>query len=342
MNSFFYKEWMRAKSGKSAFKPVFVGWQEIALYTLPLDESFDFDKCDDYEKVLWDKGCCLEQINWYHEKRKEYSEHNLLKAEFPSDDIEAFVSSVNYVFSQQEQEQIVENIQQPIKISEEVYYWIDPSEAWINNRGCKYEYLAMLTIGSETDCDKPSIISVWKLNFGKDNKPQYPELACQWSGNLPLNILAGKCIKIVKSYQNALLAIENNDISASHIDRQQGEFVLNEAFRDYNNLYYFGKKKYLLEITRDNFSLMFYELIINARNSLYFDHSEKASRAVAKLTIHANNRFYSDDPAVFQYVVNRAEMLYIVRDITLKASKPYSHEDIEKMTSVEVPIKYIR
>ena len=80
MNSFFYKEWMRAKSGKSAFKPVFVGWQEIALYTLPLDENFDFDKCDDYEKALWDKGCCLEQINWYHEKRKEYSEHNLLKA----------------------------------------------------------------------------------------------------------------------------------------------------------------------------------------------------------------------------------------------------------------------
>ena len=55
MNSFFYKEWMRAKSGKSAFKPVFVGWQEIALYTLPLDADFDFDKCDDYEKALVEK-----------------------------------------------------------------------------------------------------------------------------------------------------------------------------------------------------------------------------------------------------------------------------------------------
>ena len=44
---------MRAKSGKSAFKPVFVGWQEIALYTLPLDADFDFDKCDDYEKALY-------------------------------------------------------------------------------------------------------------------------------------------------------------------------------------------------------------------------------------------------------------------------------------------------
>ena len=50
---------------------------------------------DFFEVCAWCEGCTLEQIYWYHDKRKEYSEHNLFKAEFPGDDKEAFVSSMD-------------------------------------------------------------------------------------------------------------------------------------------------------------------------------------------------------------------------------------------------------
>lgn len=114
-NSFFYNEWAR----EGAFKKVFVAWNEIDIYRKPLDEGFDLDKCDEYERALWERGCTLEQVYWYHEKRKEFSEHNLMKAEFPSDDKEAFENSMEYVFSQHEQEQITDNVETPMMVDDD-------------------------------------------------------------------------------------------------------------------------------------------------------------------------------------------------------------------------------
>lgn len=332
VNSFFFDEWMRAKAGRSSFKPVFVPWNEIEIYQRPLDEDFDLDQCDDYERALWDKGCTLEQIYWYHEKRKEFSEHNLLKAEFPSDDKEAFEYSMKMVFTQHEQEQIVENVQPPLPVQREGFdVWQEPDRQDGRQRemepgnwdtpfpkiGRQRRYLAVLTIGSETDERWPSVFSIWRINAGKGEVPQ---LVAQWSGNMALNSLALMATGKAAIYDNALLVIENNDLRADETSMQQGMFVAKEIFMKYKNLYFDHKRGFVFNIDRKNYSLMFYELVLCARNGQYIDCDERAARATARMIILPNGRYYTERSEDQQFLVNRAEALYVIRDMDLKSN----------------------
>ena len=336
MNSFFYNEWQRATQGKSAFTPVFVAWNEIDIYRKPLDEGFDLDGCDDYERALWDKGCTLEQIYWYHCKRKEFSEHNLLKAEFPSDDVEAFENSMKYVFSTAEQEQIVENVSAPAVIGDnDVVVWQRPPAGavgkgakWVSGSdGREYPaapmshnapFLVVLTVGSDKDADFPSIISVWDLKRDNRNKPTQPELAAQWVGVMALNLLAIHAMALAEQYGHALLVIENNDINMVDSQRQQGTFIVNEILGKYSNLYFGHKEKFMLEVSKKVFPLMFYKLILNAKNNGYIDHDQTAATAVARMIMMPNGRYYADKAELQQYIINRAEALYVIRDISMK------------------------
>lgn len=337
VNSFFYNEWQRAMEGKSAFKPVFVAWHEIAIYQKALDEGFDIDHLDEYERALWDKGCTLEQIYWYHEKRKEFSEHNLMKAEFPSDAKEAFENSMKYVFSAIEQAQIMENVEKPEEVTASgIKIWQRAPEAckhrrvrWVNSGGFRYPqypmnhhaaYLVVLTVGSEKDTDFPSIISVWDLKRDHTNKPTCPTLAAQWVGVMPMNLLAVHATALAQQYGNAILVIENNDLGMVESQQQQGTFIVNEVRGKYRNMHYGPKQNYMLEVTKKVLPLMFFELILNAKNNGYTDHDETAARAVARMILLPNGSYSADRGELQQYLFNRAEALYVARDIAMKTS----------------------
>ena len=337
-NSFFYNEWQRAIEGKSSFKPVFVSWHEIEIYQKPLDGNFDFDSCDEYEQQLWENGCTLEQIYWYHEKRKDFSEHNLMKAEFPSNDIEAFENSMDYVFSSMEQERIVENVKSPARYTDEnLKVWLAPEKEEQPSRRDYFDdgymgyympavrknmfnsrYLAVLTIGHESNENMPSVMSIWDV---ANKQYRLPALAAQWVGNQPLNILAVLAIKWAASYDNAMLVIENNDIEATQNSRQQGVFVIQELFRKYKNLYYKDQERQFLEVSKKIFSLMFYELILSARNSQYIDFDLDAATSTSKMIVLPNGRYYADKPERQNLIINRAETLFVLRDTNLKTPK---------------------
>ena len=71
-------------AGQSDKQPVFVPWTEIAIYRQPVSDVAKLvGELDNYEKRLWEDGCTLEMINWYHHKRLEYPTQNLMAAEFP-------------------------------------------------------------------------------------------------------------------------------------------------------------------------------------------------------------------------------------------------------------------
>ena len=338
MNSFFFNEWQRAREGKSAFSPVFVAWNEIDLYRRELDENFTLDDCDGYEQELWHKGCTLEQIYWYHEKRKEFSEHNLMKAEFPSDDKEAFENSMEYVFSQHEQEQIVENVGEPLRVDENgLMIWQEPKpenvvmgkgRIWsqLPARPHRSRYLAVLTIGSDSDERYPSVLSIWETRQGN----QLPTLAAQWVGVKPLNILAIMAVNVATRYNTAKLAIENNDLWASENSRQQGVFVKNEIFEKYRNLYFDKRRGAIMEIDKKIYSLMFYELILSARNALYLELDSTAARTIAKMILLPNGRYYAEKSEHQNYLVNRAEALFIMREIELSTSSDTAKYDAKE------------
>lgn len=93
-DNYFYREWERAVRGESDKTAVFVPWYEIEIYTLQLSEEERRNypaTFDDYElALLHKKGLDVAQVAWYHCKRKEYSSHEQMMAEYPSTPAEAF------------------------------------------------------------------------------------------------------------------------------------------------------------------------------------------------------------------------------------------------------------
>lgn len=133
--NFFQKEYDDAKSGKSQFEAMFVSWFDIEQYSLPLDDVEIFAQmlyanCENdnvpsvreesgkYLWWLWEQGATLEAINWYIQERAKYTDHGLMAAEFPSDDVEAFVHSGARVFDKYKVEKLRPSCRPPRYIGE--------------------------------------------------------------------------------------------------------------------------------------------------------------------------------------------------------------------------------
>lgn len=133
--NFFQKEYDDAKNGKSQFEAMFVSWFDIEQYSLPLDDVEAFaqmlyanrendgipssrEENGKYLWWLWEKGATLEAINWYIQERAKYTEHGLMAAEFPSDDVEAFVHSGARVFDKYKVEKLKASCKPPRYVGE--------------------------------------------------------------------------------------------------------------------------------------------------------------------------------------------------------------------------------
>lgn len=53
--------------------------------------------------------------------------------------------------------------------------------------------------------------------------------------------------------------------------------------------------------------------------------------AIAHMTLLPNGRYYAEHSEHQQYLVNRAEALFIVREIALKSTAPYTLRDIQRL-----------
>lgn len=94
-DNYFHTEWERAVRGESDKEAVFVPWYEIEIYRKPLDEAGLrrlMTEMDDYERQLLKReGVTAEAVAWYHDKRREYTRHEQMMAEYPSTPDEAFL-----------------------------------------------------------------------------------------------------------------------------------------------------------------------------------------------------------------------------------------------------------
>ena len=253
--NYFHKECMRAKQGESDKKFVFVPWYEIEIYSQPISNYHEFiESLSKYEWDLWDKGATLEAIAWYRAKRKEYSEHADMMAEYPSDEIEAFNHSGEKVFSQMAVERLRKECCSPkfrgdiygksdkgkealcdIKFAKEsggkLFIWEKPdSENNFLNR-----YITVVDIGGRCDKADYSVIAVfdryWLMYGG------VPEVVAQWRGHIDHDLLAWKAAQIALYYNKALLVIESNTLETEHSDDDSTEYILETISRYYPNLY---------------------------------------------------------------------------------------------------------
>lgn len=278
--NFFHKEYEAAKNGESQFKALFVAWYEIEQYVLPFKddaerENFARQLYEGREAAhalsdrrqpgaylwwLWGKGATLEAIRWYVSERAKYSDHGLMAAEYPSDDVEAFVHSGARVFDRYKVEELRRECRAPMmrgevdgdtaygeKSLENVRFNEDANGAlavWADREVFRDEYVAdrylvVVDIGGRSQAADWTVIAVFdRIGMAGGGKP---EIVAQWRGHVDFDLLAWNAARIARYYDNALLVIESNTLETHDPLRsgesEQSSFLLNRLRDAYPNLY---------------------------------------------------------------------------------------------------------
>lgn len=279
--NFFQREYDDAKNGKSQFEAMFVSWFDIEQYSIKFNsreerlafalrlwqnrENENVSSCREesgrYLWWLWERGATLEAINWYIHERAKYTDHGLMAAEFPSDDIEAFVHSGARVFDKYKVEKLRPSCKPP-KYVGEVYADADEGKDALRNlrfvqdgQGLLHiwempeeddeneivtnRYLTVVDIGGRSNKADFSVIVVFDRLFMADGGK--PVVVAQWYGHCDIDLLAWKAARIAAFYNNSLLVIESNTLETHDKERQvdgdQSQFILNQVKDIYPNLY---------------------------------------------------------------------------------------------------------
>lgn len=266
--NFFHREYEAAKRGVSQFEPLFIPWFDIDMYSLPFGsedelqrfaerimqkrtcEVADSSRCQpgSYLWWLWKKGATLEAIHWYEKERSKYSEHGLMAAEYPSDDVEAFVHSGARVFDKYKVEALRSGCRDPKhtgEIGQKSFsplesgswrIWEMPDPEFIN---IESRYVAVVDVGGR------SVKADWSVIVIFDRFPLasggLPEVVAQWRGHEDFDLLTERAAEAAAFYNDALLVIESNTLETHDRDRDidgdQSSFILNRLRDSYPNLY---------------------------------------------------------------------------------------------------------
>lgn len=280
VGNYFHREYVAAKQGISQFMAFFIAWYEIEMYELPFasdDERADFavnlgenrenrntmsnrEEPGVYLWWLWEKGATLEQIHWYVEERKKYTDHGQMASEYPSDDIEAFVNSGQRVFDRYQVEKFRKACRFP-KFIGDVYADADEGQRALENVRFREDKQGLLWIWEKPDIDPEEIITDRYITAvdigGRSDKSDWsvivvfdrlymmdgdkPVVVAQWYGHIDIDILAWKAAQIAEYYDDSLLVIESNTLETHDkerdVDGDQSQFILNQIKNVYPNLY---------------------------------------------------------------------------------------------------------
>lgn len=253
VGNYFHEEWLRAEAGQSDKQAVFVPWYACGLYSLPVTDYGAFwATTDDYERGLWNRGLTLEQIAWYHEKRREYTTHRAMQAEYPSTAGEAFTATDRNVFDNAGVDRLRLECREPLATGEvcgnavkgrdslldvrfmpvsngRLKVWAYPAAGSRSNR-----YVVVVDIGGRSDSSDYSVVAV----IDRDGEDGRPAVAAQWRGHTDHDLLAWKAAQIARYYGNALLVVESNTIETEMTEGENSAYIMEEIADFYPNLYY--------------------------------------------------------------------------------------------------------
>ena len=305
MGNFFHTEWLRARAGESDKTPVFVPWHEIAIYTLPVNDAAAlWESLDDYERDLWQAGRTLEQINWYHHKRREYTSRSQMQAEYPGNDVEAFARTGHNVFDLTQLSRLRESCRPPLdtgdieadyKSVRHVHFvpqrggllhiWRHPEG---DSRAVAWRYVVSCDVGGRGDKADYSVIAVWDRHDGRTSRP---EIVAQWRGHLDHDLMAWKAAQIATYYHNALLVIESNTLETEQGRLDAGEYILNEISRHYGHLYRRSSRREGFQTNRRTKREAVYRLMSAVRDLTYVERSHDAVDEMSWFEQQGDGRF---------------------------------------------------
>jgi hypothetical protein len=267
---------------KSQFEALFISWFQIEHYSRPFDSAEELrafakwlwenrnnaytpsnrEESGRYLWSLWEKGATLEAIHWYIYERAGKNDFAVMAAEFPSDDVEAFVHARTMVFDKYLVKQFEPYCRKP-KFVGEVYADADEGEEALSNLRFRedrqgllsiwampekfddYEvtdrYLTVVDVGGRSNKADWSVIVVFdRLSMIDGSEP--PSVVAQWYGHCDIDRLAWRAAQIAAFYNDSLLVIESNTLETHDKERQveggdQSQYILNQISDIYPNLY---------------------------------------------------------------------------------------------------------
>ena len=267
---------------KSQFEALFISWFQIEHYSRPFDSAEELrafakwlwenrnnaytpsnrEESGRYLWSLWEKGATLEAIHWYIYERAGKNDFAVMAAEFPSDDVEAFVHAGTMVFDKYLVKQFEPYCRKP-KFVGEVYTDADEGEEALSNLRFRedrqgllsiwampekfddYEvtdrYLTVVDVGGRSNKADWSVIVVFdRLSMIDGSEP--PSVVAQWYGHCDIDRLAWRAAQIAAFYNDSLLVIESNTLETHDKERQveggdQSQYILNQISDIYPNLY---------------------------------------------------------------------------------------------------------
>lgn len=238
VGSYFHNEWMRSREGRSDKHAVFVPWYEIEIYRLePSDPAALAGSLTAAERDLWQRGLCLDQINWYRHTLRAYSHPARMQAEYPGTDTEAFLNSGSGVFAPEAVERLRRGcLDAPEPARGEFGRGgfspdsLGHARVWDAPRpGARY--VVAVDIGGRSEGADWSVVAAMRVDDGCA-----PEVVAQWRGHIDHDLLVEQAEYMARHYNDALLIIESNTLE-SESEGDPNLFVLSRLADRYTNLY---------------------------------------------------------------------------------------------------------
>lgn len=259
VGDYFHDEWLRAQDGRSDKVAVFVPWHEIGMYVHEVkDPAALWEQMDEYERDLWNDGCTLEQVNWYHCKRREYHTHELMMAEYPGTPQEAFRTTGRCPFAPEHLERMECACEhQPLLLGDiqgrgpgglaakEGIHLVRASngllKVWqLPEADNRVSYMVVVDVGGRSLGSDYSVIAVWRLS----STVGPPAVVAQWRGHIYHDKLAWKAMQLAVFYHNALLVVECNTLTNEAARAGESDYILRAVYDVYGNVYERGRHKY--------------------------------------------------------------------------------------------------
>ncbi len=318
VGNFFHTEWLRSVAGKGDKAAAFVPWYEIEIYRMPVaDPEKLWRELDGYERDLWRLGLTLEQIAWYHHKRRGYASDSQMHAEFPTDPAEAFANTGHNVFSSRAVEQLRGNCREPV-FKGEIDASAVPRPGGASSPYSEWEppapdegYVVTMDVGGRSASADYSVIAV--LTAGDT-----PRVVAQWRGHIDHDLLVARAVAVARRFNDALLVVESNTLETEAYDSSDpSDFVLARAAREYPNIYYRpgaagGRPRPGFHTNRSTKTTIIAGLIEAVRDGTYIERDHRACDELSTYRLEPGGSYaaapgYHDD-----ILITRAIALYVI------------------------------
>ena len=330
VGDYFHDEWLRAQQGVSDKLPVFVPWHEIDIYTKAVADPLAlWQEMDEYEHALWDDGCTLEQINWYHHKRREYRQHELMMAEYPTSDSEAFATSGHNPFPREHLDTLekdctfspvlVGDIQADGQSGERakrnihlvkasnglLKVWDMPERSPL----AAVKYMVVVDVGGRSDSSDYTVMAVWQMR----SQHHKAAIVAQWRGHIDHDALLWKAMQLAMFYNNALLVVESNTLTNEAARAGESDYILERVSRVYGRVYQRAPSKFGFHTNVKTKNKVVVALIKALRDHSYIERDIEAVNEMRFYEQH-NGRYEARRGKHDDILMTRAIGLYLMED----------------------------